>query len=225
MTDAEVEKRSAALEAIKHVKEGMLIGIGTGSTVSHFIDELSRKVAEGLKIMGVPTSTATQDKAVKAGIPVTTSPDREIDITFDGADEADKNGNLIKGGGGALLREKIIAFNSRKMYVMIDSSKLKPAGHLGSFPLPVEVLPFLEDRTKLKIEDLGGSCSFRRDKQFKTDNGNLILDCDFGKIENPKNLESKIKHIPGVVEVGIFSTYASKIFEGRSERCMVYDVK
>lgn len=225
MIDAEAEKRTAALEAIKHVKEGMLIGIGTGSTVSYFIDELSKKVGDGLKITGVPTSTATHGKAIKSGITITTEPEREIDITFDGADEADKNGNLIKGGGGALLREKIIAYNSKKMYVMIDSSKLKPAGHLGSFPLPIEVLPFLENRTKLKVENLGASCSFRKDKRYTTDNGNLVLDCNFGKIENPRSLESRIKQIPGVVEVGIFPGYASKIFEGRSERCIVHDVK
>lgn len=225
MIDPESEKKSAAHEAIKHVKDGMLIGIGTGSTIAYFIDELAKMVSDGLNIVGVPTSIETQSKALKAGIPVTTEPDRELDITFDGADEADREGNLIKGGGGALLREKIIAFNSKKMFVLVDSSKMKSTGHLGSFPLPIEVLPFLENRTKQKVENLGASCSFRKNKNFRTDNGNLILDCNFGKIDNPKNLESRIKQIPGVIEVGIFCKYAKKIFEGRSDRCVVHEVR
>lgn len=225
MIDVEAEKKAAAVEAVKYVKDGMLIGIGTGSTVHYFIEELARRVADGLSVTGVPTSQRTAVSAKKAGIPITLTPDREIDITFDGADEADRNGNLIKGGGGALLREKIIAYNSSRMYVIIDSSKLKPLGHLGEFPLPVEVIPFLEDRTKMRIENMGAACTFRDGKKFITDNGNLILDCRFGKIDNPKSLESRIRQIPGVVEVGIFCNYARKIFEGRSDRCIIHEVR
>ena len=225
MADLEAEKKAAALEAIKHVRNGMLLGIGTGSTVSYFMEALATKVSEGLKITGVPTSKATELKSLELGIPITNNPTRKMDITFDGADEADANGDLIKGGGGALLREKIIAFNSNEMYVMVDGSKLKAAGELGDFPLPVEVIPFLEDRTKLNIENLGASCSFRSGKRFITDNGNYILDCKFGKIEDPKLLESQVKDIPGIVEVGLFCSYATKIFEGTSVGCRVHEIK
>lgn len=225
MADPEAEKKSAALEAVKYVRNGMLIGIGTGSTVAFFIDELARKVAEGLSIVGVPTSKRTETVAKEKGIVLTDNPERELDITFDGADEATLNGDLIKGGGGALLREKIIAFNSRNMYVMVDSSKLKQTGKLGTFPLPVEVVPFLEDRTKTNIEKLGVSCSFRSEKNFKTDNGNYVLDCMFGEIDNPKMLEDEIKRIPGVVDVGLFCNYASKIFEGIPEGCAVHNIR
>lgn len=225
MADSEAGKMAAAKEAIKHVKDGMLIGIGTGSTVSYFIEELGRLVSGGLRITGVPTSKNTDAEARKRSIPITTSPEREIDITFDGADESDPAGNLIKGGGGALLREKIIAFNSRKMYVMIDSSKMKAVGNLGDFPLPIEVIPFLEDRTRIKIEALGAKCSFRSEKNFLTDNGNYVLDCSFGKIKDPEALESAILAIPGVVVVGLFCNYANKIFEGKSGECKVHEIR
>ncbi len=225
MADPESEKRAAALEAIKHVRNGMLIGIGTGSTVSYFIEELGKLVSNGLNVVGVPTSKKTESDSRKLGIATTSSPEREIDITFDGADESDQDGNLIKGGGGALLREKITAYNSRKMYVMVDSSKMKPIGGLGDFPLPIEVVPYLEDMTRNKVESLGGKCSFRSEKNFVTDNGNYILDCRFGKIANPGELESRISAIPGVVEVGLFCNYANKIFEGRSGDCVVHDIR
>lgn len=225
MADLETEKKAAATEALKHVTNGMIVGIGTGSTVAYFIDGLSEMVSNGLEITGVPTSKESERKAKEHGIPVTTSLERKIDITFDGADEADDCGNLIKGGGGALLREKIIAYNSRSMYVMVDSSKLKSRDQFGSFPLPVEVVPFLEERTKSNIESLGVKCTFRRDREFVTDNGNYILDCHFGKIEHPGDLESRIKMIPGVVEVGLFCKYADRIFEGKSDGCIVHDMR
>lgn len=226
MPGTETEKENAAIEAIKHVEDGMLIGIGTGSTVAYFIDLLAEKIKNGTRITGVPTSKETESKARERGIPVTMSPGRELDITFDGADEADMNGDLVKGGGGALLREKIIAFNSREMYVLVDSSKLKPAGGLGDFPLPIEIIPFLEERTKAKVEELGGSCIIRgSEKKFITDNGNYILDCNFGRITDPSMLESRIKSIPGVVEAGLFCRYAKKIFEGTQEGCRVHDIR
>lgn len=224
MTDAELEKKAAALEAVKHVEDGMLIGIGTGSTVAYFIDALGDRVSKGLKITGVPTSKKTEELAREHGIPVELNPGRPLDITFDGADEADRRGNLIKGGGGALLREKITAFNSKMMYVMIDSTKLKKFGEIGSFPLPVEVVPFLEDRVKAAVEKIGVKCTFRDEKKFLTDNGNYVLDCHFGRIESMQELESRIKLIPGVVEVGLFPFYARRIFEGRSDKCIIHDV-
>lgn len=225
MADPEAEKRAAAIEAIKYVRDGMLIGIGTGSTVHYFIEELGRLVSKGLRITGVPTSKRTESEALKWSIPISTSPEREIDITFDGADEADPYGNLIKGGGGALLREKIIAYNSRKMFVLVDSNKMKPAGELGNFPLPVEVIPFLEERTRKNVEALGADCSFRAEKEFTTDNGNLILDCRFKSIRDPEMLEEKLLRIPGVVEAGLFCGYANKIFEGSSGGCKIHEIR
>lgn len=219
------EKKLAALEAIKQVKDGMLIGIGTGSTVSFFIEELGNLVAKGLKVTGVATSEDTERKAIALNIPMTRSLNKKIDVTFDGADEADLRGNLIKGGGGALLREKIVAFNSSRMTVLVDSSKIKSKNEFGKFPLPVEVIPYLEDRTRQNIEATGSVCSFRSDKNFTTDNGNLILDCSFGSIGDPEKLESSIKRIPGVAEVGLFCNYADIIIEGNKDKCIVHEIK
>ncbi len=224
MSGSESQKHAAAAEAIKHLKDGMLIGIGTGSTVAHFIKELEALVKTGLKVTGVPTSEETERKARESGIEITLAPDRMIDITFDGADEADLEGNLIKGGGGALLREKIVAFNSRKLYILVDTSKIKPKNEFGGYPLPIEVVPYLEDRTRAMIEDTGVKCSFRDGKKFRTDNGNLILDCAYGTIADPRSLESQLSRIPGVVEVGLFCSYADKIFEGTGEGCRIHQI-
>lgn len=225
MTDLGSEKKLAAIEAVKYVKDGMLIGIGTGSTVVFFIEQLGRLVTQGMGITGVATSEKTEKMAIASNIPMTRVPGRKIDITFDGADEADLEGNLIKGGGGALLREKIVAFNSSRMFVLVDSSKIKEKGEFGKYPLPVEVIPYLEDRTKLNIEALGAECSFRSGKEFRTDNGNLILDCSFGRIRDPVKLESAIKGIPGVAEVGLFCNYADIIIEGNKDMPIVHQVK
>ncbi len=223
--DKNAEKKAAAQEAAKHVKDGMLIGIGTGTTIAFFIDELRRLVSEGIKFTGVPTSLETEKKARDAGIEITTAPSRSIDITFDGADEADTHGNLIKGAGGALLREKVVAHNSKSMYVLIDSSKMKGSEDFGSSPLPIEIIPYLEERTRARIEEMGVKCAFRKDKDFRTDNGNLILDCMFEHIPDPKVIETKLKLIPGVAEVGLFCKYADLIIEGHSGKCVVHKVK
>lgn len=223
MSDPELEKVSAAKEAVKHVKSGMLIGLGTGSTVYHFLKELSGLVKAGLDITGVSSSIRTEALAKEFGIKTVESVDRKIDITFDGADETDLSGNLVKGGGGALVREKILAYNSVKMYVLVDSSKIKKEG-IGKFGIPIEILQFLPERTKHNVEALGGSCTFRDNKKFISDNGNLIIDCDFGIIDEPQKLELNIKKIPGVVEVGIFTSLAKKIFEGRDGGCKVHEL-
>lgn len=223
MADQDAEKLAAAKEAVKYVENGMLIGLGTGSTVYFFLRELSERVKQGLDVTGISSSVRTETLAKEFGIKTLQAIDRKMDITFDGADESDLEGNLIKGGGGALVREKILAYNSKKMYVMVDSSKIKQEG-IGEFRVPIEILQFLPERTMANVESLGGTCTFRDDKKFVSDNGNFIMDCDFGIIRDPGNLEENIKKIPGVVEVGIFTSLAKKIFEGRGTRCEIHQL-
>ena len=218
----EEEKRAAAMEAIKHVKSGMKLGLGTGSTTRYFLDALGELVKSGkiTDIIGVPTSKKTEEIANSYGIK-TVNNINNIDIDFDGADEFDPDGNLIKGGGGALVREKIVAYNSKNVFIMVDSSKFSEKLH--KFPLPVEVIPFMEDQTLSHIEELGAKCTFRDNKKFISDNGNYIIDCRFDYTDT--GLEQKIKMIPGVVEVGIFHNITTKIFKGNGNTCEIIDIK
>ncbi|MGC8608655.1 MAG: ribose-5-phosphate isomerase RpiA [Thermoplasmata archaeon] len=218
----EQEKEMAAKFAVKFIKNGMFIGLGTGSTTKYFIRELALAVKSGLKIKAVASSEESSRYGKSLGIDIIDDIPQKIDLTVDGADEVDKYGNLIKGGGGALLREKILAYNSREMYVIIDSSKKKET--LGSFPLPIEIAKFAYEATLRNIESRGGKCQIRKGKDgmFITDNGNYIVDCNFGKIEDPEGLERSIKTIPGVVEVGIFHALASKVIMGGDNECTVF---
>ncbi len=218
----ETEKKIAASEAIKYVKNNMKIGLGTGSTTKFFLDSLGELIKDGMlkNITGVPTSKKTEEIAESYGIKIENNLDN-IEIDFDGADEYDIYGNLIKGGGGALVREKIVAYNSKNVYIMVDESKFSEKLH--NFPLPVEVIPFMEDITKKNIEKLGGKCLFRDNKKFISDNGNYIIDCKFDYTDVA--YEEKIKMIPGVVEVGIFKNMATKIFEGKNNKCNVINIK
>lgn len=216
----ENEKKASALEALKYVHSNMKLGLGTGSTTKYFIDGLGELIKSGkvTDITGVPTSFRTADMARSYGIKIENNLEG-IEIDFDGADEFDGSGNLIKGGGGALVREKIVAYNSEKVYIIADHSKFSEKLH--NFPLPVEVLPFMEDVTKKNIVKLGCEATFRDGKKFKSDNGNYILDCKFDSTDIA--LESKIKMIPGVVEVGIFSGLATKVFMGENDKCRIID--
>jgi ribose 5-phosphate isomerase A len=218
----ENEKKVAAREALKYVHSNMKLGLGTGSTTKYFLESLGELVQSGQvrNITGVPTSLRTADLARSYGIGIENNLEG-IEIDFDGSDEFDGSGNLIKGGGGALVREKIVAYNSRDVYIMADHSKFSEKLH--NFPLPVEVLPFMEEITKENIEKLGCRAAFRDGKKFKSDNGNYILDCIFDFTDVA--LERKIKMIPGVVEVGIFSGLATKIFIGKGEECEIMDFK
>ncbi len=205
-------KKAAAIEALKFVKPGMNVGLGTGSTANHFIEALAAKVKEGLDIKGVATSKASEELAEKLGIPLTklhTNP--HLDLTVDGADEFDPEFRLIKGGGGALLREKIVASSSRFMVVVADESK--QVKKLGKFPLPVEILVFGSKATIWKVErafkilKLDAAINVRRTKDgelFLTENGNFILDCSIGAIPEPERLETLLNSIPGVIETGLF---------------------
>ena len=205
-------KRLAAEHAIKFIEPGMKLGLGTGSTAAKFVDLLGEKVKGGLNVICVPTSEATRAQAASLGIKLSTLDDTPfLDLTIDGADEMDGELRLIKGGGGALLREKIVATASGRVIIIADVSKRVET--LGAFALPIEVVPFGLTSTRNMVESLAGDvgCNghikvrLKADgKPFVTDNGNLILDCAFGVIEDPEALDDALKLIPGVVENGLF---------------------
>jgi ribose 5-phosphate isomerase A len=201
-------KKAAAIEALKLVRDGMVLGIGTGSTVNYFIDALKDLIAQGVRIRGVATSIESSERARAVGVTVDEEYAGILDLDVDGADEIDSSGNLVKGGGGALLREKIVAYNSRNVCIIADESKLKTNG-IGTFRIPVEVLPYLSQLTRNQVEKIGGICIFRENGKYRTDNGNMVMDCDFGIIKDPPEMERKIKMIPGVIEVGLFSGLAT----------------
>ena len=207
MGDVERLKEEAGIAACNFIKDGMKIGLGTGSTVRYTVIEIGRRISEdGLNVVGVPTSEATRELALEVGIPlVTLSESGGLDLVIDGADEFDDDFSLIKGGGGALTREKIVAQSSKSMVVVADDRKQVET--LGNFDLPVEVLPFEWERTRDRISSIcPGEVTLRGGSEpFVTDNDGYILDCSFGpSISEPKSLEMKILSIAGVVEVGLF---------------------
>ena len=212
-------KRLAAARALDHVRDGMQLGLGTGSTAKHFVDLLGEKVAAGLKVVGVPTSEATRIQAEQCRIPLTTldAIDR-LDLTVDGADELDGALNLIKGGGGALLREKIVASASDRMIVIADETKWVDV--LGRFPLPVEVIPFGLAATQRAItkafaeSGVSGQMGVRKSKDghvFVTDGGHWIIDAHLERIADAPRLAGLLSLIPGVVEHGLFIGLASTV--------------
>ena len=216
---AQVEKEAAGRAAAKLVRDGDVVGLGTGSTAYFAVVALGERVKAGLKIIGIPTSVQTADLARAVGIPLTTLDEHpEIDITIDGADEVDPKLNLIKGGGGALLREKVVASVTKKMVVVADSGKM--VSILGKFPLPVEIIPFARTVVEKKIASLGASSKLRAKPDgspFLTDNGNHILDCSFGAIADPPALAFALSTTPGVVEHGLFIGMAKLAIVGRGE--------
>lgn len=210
-------KKLAGEKAVEHIEDGMIVGLGTGSTVEYTLRKLGTLVRDGLKIKGIPTSIHTQRIAKEEKIPLTTLEENPvIDITIDGADEVDSDMSLIKGGGGALLREKVIAFNSKKVIIVIDDSKVVKA--LGiDFPLPVEVVKFGWTSTKKTLEDFGCNVELRKimgEEPFITDNSNYILDCEFERIAEPEQLEIDMNNIPGVVENGLFIGLVDEVIVG-----------
>jgi ribose 5-phosphate isomerase A len=214
------EKEAAGRAAAELVRDGDIVGLGTGSTAYFAVVALGERVKAGLKITGIPTSVQTAELARAVGIPLTTLDEHpEIDITIDGADEVDPKLNLIKGGGGALLREKVVASVTKKMVVVADSTKMVPA--LGKFPLPVEVIPFARTVVEKKIVALGATPKLRTKSDggpFLTDNGNQILDCSFGTIADPAALSRELNGLPGVVEHGLFIGLAKLALVGRGNR-------
>ncbi len=219
-TEKDKEKDAAGRAAAELVRDGDVVGLGTGSTAYFAVVALGERVKAGLKIAGIPTSIQTADLARAVGIRLTTLDEHpEIDITIDGADEVDPQLRLIKGGGGALLSEKVVAFASKKMIVVADSAKIVPV--LGKFPLPVEVISFARTVVEKKIASLGASPKLRTKPDgspYLTDNGNPILDCSFGKIADPPALALTLSDIPGVVEHGLFIGLASVALIGRGDR-------
>ncbi len=218
----ENEKEAAARDSLRFVQDGNVVGLGTGSTAIFLIRLLAERVQAGLKIRGIPTSARTRESALAAGIALTTfERDPVIDVAIDGADEIGPGLALIKGGGGALLREKIVASAARKFVVIADSSKQVPV--LGKFPLPVEVIPFAEALIAHRIAALGASVSLRKDpagKVFVTDEGHHILDCHFGQIPDPGGLAQELNRMPGIVEHGLFLDMADVALIGKGSQVL-----
>ncbi|QCJ42155.1 ribose-5-phosphate isomerase RpiA [Bacillus sp. S3] len=206
------EKKEVGEKAVDFVKEGMVVGLGTGSTVFYTISKLGQLVQQGLSIKGIPTSKQTEKLAIDVGIPLVSLNEIDhIDLAIDGADEVNLDLDLIKGGGGALLREKIIA-NAAKTFILVTDSH-KNVARLGTFPLPIEVVPFGYETTMKHIRDLGGSPELRKNQgnPFLTDNGNYIIDSSFQEIREPKELEKNLNLIPGVVDNGLFVGMADAV--------------
>ncbi|MCJ0930153.1 ribose-5-phosphate isomerase RpiA [Virgibacillus halodenitrificans] len=219
-------KKAAGEASIKYVEDGMKIGLGSGSTVYWLIQALGQYIKDGGKIEGIPSSEQTQRWAAEAGVPLTTfSKVEQLDVTIDGADEVDKNLQLIKGGGGALFREKIIAAAAKTLIIIVDETK--KVKQLGRFPLPVEVLPFGWEVTANRISKLGGKPELRKKDGdiYRSDNGNYILDCSFSYIADPAILESQLKNIVGVVETGLFVNMADKVIVGKTDGLEVIEKK
>jgi ribose 5-phosphate isomerase A len=208
----DAEKQAAARASLRFVHDGNIVGLGSGSTAAYAVKFLGERVQAGLKITGIPTSNATKELATTLGIPLTTLDKiTEIDVTIDGADEIDPQLSLIKGGGGALLHEKIVASASRRLVIIADSSKQVPT--LGKFPVPLEVISFAQALVKRKVEALGASVNLRMagDKPYLTDEGHHILDCHFGAIPDVPALARKLSNMPGIVEHGLFVKMANTV--------------
>ena len=220
LTWVEDAKRRAAEEAVKHVEDGQVIGLGSGSTAAYAIRLLGERLRGGelRDILGIPTSLQAASEAVEAGIPLTTLEEHPIvDVSIDGADQLDARLNLIKGGGGALLREKIVASCSKLYIIVADERKL--ARRLGeNCPIPLEVHPMAVKPIMRRLEELGARASLRMARgkvgPVVTDNGNLIIDADFGPVENPEELDGRLRMIPGVLETGLFLGYADLAYIG-----------
>ncbi|MFK8252018.1 ribose-5-phosphate isomerase RpiA [Ancylobacter terrae] len=220
MADAEKLKREAAAGALELVRSGMKLGLGTGSTARHFVELLGERVAQGLEVVGVPTSEATRRQAESLGIPLATLDEAPVlDLCIDGADEIGPDLALIKGGGGALLREKIVASAAAEMIVIADATK--KVATLGAFPLPIEVVDFGVAAIRRGIERAAraagcqGLLTLRRTPDghvFVTDQGHVILDAAYGVIRDPVALAAHLAAVPGVVEHGLFIGLAGRVF-------------
>ncbi|MEN1969917.1 ribose-5-phosphate isomerase RpiA [Lentibacillus sp. N15] len=213
MNPIERQKQLAGEEAISFIKNGMTIGLGSGSTVNMMLKALGERVQEGLNIKGIPTSLQTEELAHEYGIPLTRFADIEqMDVAIDGADEVDDHLNLVKGGGGCLVREKIVAAAAKQLIIIVDESKLVP--HLGAFPLPIEVVSFGWEFAAKRIAELGSEPQLRKGGNgdiFVSDNGNYILDCAFHELRQPKQLHAQLKAMVGVVDTGLFVGMADRV--------------
>ena len=217
----EKAKKNAALEAVKHVKDGFTVGLGSGSTAAYAIEKIGKRMKqEKLQIQGVPTSYQAFMLAVQHGIPVTTLEERPIlDLAIDGADQIDQELNLIKGMGGALAREKIVASASKKLIIIADDNKKVNVLGENNHPVPVETLPFAASLVMRRIAEMNGRPVLREGKRkvgpVITDNGNVIIDADFGLVNKPAELEYRLKSVPGIVETGLFIQMTDIAYVGK----------
>ncbi|MEM7224240.1 MAG: ribose-5-phosphate isomerase RpiA [Pseudomonadota bacterium] len=213
------QKRAAAAASVALIEPGMTLGLGSGSTAAIMVELLGARVADGLEVVGLPTSEGTAAQARGLGIPLTTFDEvRHLDLTIDGADELDSQLRLIKGGGGAHLREKIVASLSARVVIIADSSK--HVATLGAYALPVEVVPFAAPALLPKLADLGCAARIRTADDgapFRTDENNLIVDCPFGAIQDPEALARRLDAMPGVVEHGLFIGLAERALIGTDD--------
>ncbi len=223
--DIQREKKLAAEKCLQYVRDGMCLGLGSGTTATVMLDILGSRIRNGLQVRGVPTSEVSNQLAQKAGIPLVGLGDAQtIDLTIDGADEVDENLNLIKGGGGALLREKIVASLSQRLVIIVDSRKR--VERLGKCPLPVEVVRFAWQPIAARLGDLGASVVLRtdsRDRPFVTDEGNYILDCAFGQIDDPATLGRQLDAMPGIMEHGLFVDMTDTLIIGHGAETLVIE--
>ncbi|MBS0165469.1 MAG: ribose-5-phosphate isomerase RpiA [Nitrospira sp.] len=225
--DLENLKKAAALKAVEFVRDGMVVGLGTGSTAKHLILALGEQIRTGLKLQAVPTSQETARLAREVSIPLIDAENRwEIDVAIDGADQVDPDFNLIKGGGGALLKEKIVAGSAKQFIVMVDHTKQVPVLG-GSFPLPIEIIPFGWGSTAREIEALTKSRVVLRERNgapFKTEAGHLIVDAHLDRIDQPAELETALNLIPGVVETGLFVRRTNILIVGTPQGVQTFHV-
>jgi ribose 5-phosphate isomerase A len=224
MINSEKEKQRAALEAVKFINDGHVVGLGTGSSAYYAVIEIGELIKKGLNIKGIPTSIKTKELAESLDIPlIDINSVHSIDVTIDGADEFTEKLELIKGGGGALLREKVVASMTKQMIIIADSSK--KVERLGKFHLPVEVIPFAATYVmdQLKMQNGSGVIRNNNDMPFLTDQGNYIIDTDFGLISNPVALSEKLNEIVGLVEHGLFINLATRVIMGTGTVCVIFE--
>ena len=224
MIHSDQEKKIAAIESVNYVKDGMLVGLGSGSTAAHMVRELGKKVSAGLSIKAVPSSDATAKLATEFGIALISLKDAgTLDINIDGADEFDAKLQLIKGGGGALLREKIVAYNSKVNVVISDASK--QVKRLGKFKLPLETIPFATNNIMATLDNMGLQPILRKQQQdnYTTDERNYIIDVDVLKQNDLVALNQILINIPGVVETGLFLDTTDIIIMGKGDETVIFE--
>lgn len=222
--NADLRKKAVGEKAVEYVKDGMVLGLGSGSTVYWMLKKLGERVKEGLTIKAVPSSLRTEEWANEFGVPLVTLLEaRRLDLAIDGADEVDLDFNLIKGGGGSLLREKLVNDAANRLIIVVDESKL--VQQLGAFPLPVEIVPFGWENTAAKIAKLQCLPKLRKkdNEIFVTNNGNYIVDCEFSEITDPVGLHQRLKMILGVVETGLFIDMADLVLVGEEDGVRVLE--